>query len=418
MRRSVSNGRLLILDDDPAVGVFIGSTAAISGFDARAESDPGAFFQLLNDWSPTHIALDLVMPEMDGVEVLLELAKRKCKAKIIITSGVGGRVLQAARRSADEHGLNIVGVLTKPFLVSALRSLLLPAPETLSAEAMERARADDREQTAELFEVSEPELKRALASRELHLVYQPKIECKSGRLSGFEALARWSHPRHGLIMPDRFIPFAERSGLIDALTAQVLDQALEWLVSQLPDLAAAGSTRVSPAPALDISMSINLSAKTLKDSTFVDRATARCHECSIKPTRMIFELTETSAMEDPVASLALLTRMRMKGFHLSIDDFGTGYSSMLQLVRMPFSEIKVDKSFVTTAIQSKESRTVVRSIVDLGRSLGIQVVAEGVEDAETLEYLRQIGCDLAQGYFIGAPMQSDAIARWMARPAG
>lgn len=118
-------------------------------------------------------------------------------------------------------------------------------------------------------------------------------------------------------------------------------------------------------------------------------------------------------MEDPVTSLALLTRLRMKGFQLSIDDFGTGYSSMLQLVRLPFSEIKVDKSFVTTMRQSRESRTVVKSIVDLGRSLGIKVAAEGVEDAEILEYLKQIGCDLAQGYFIGRPMPGGETEHWM-----
>ena len=160
-------------------------------------------------------------------------------------------------------------------------------------------------------------------------------------------------------------------------------------------------------------MSFNVSAKNLKNPSFVDRVTRRFHDRNIDPERMIFELTETSAMEDPVTSLALLTRLRMKGFQLSIDDFGTGYSSMLQLVRLPFSEIKVDKSFVTTMRQSRESRTVVKSIVDLGRSLGIKVAAEGVEDAEILEYLKQIGCDLAQGYFIGRPMPGGETEHWM-----
>jgi EAL domain-containing protein (putative c-di-GMP-specific phosphodiesterase class I) len=132
---------------------------------------------------------------------------------------------------------------------------------------------------------------------------------------------------------------------------------------------------------------------------------------------LIFELTETSAMEDPIASLDLLTRLRVRGFQLSLDDFGTGYSSMLQLVRMPFTEIKVDKSFVMSAMRSCESRAVITSIVDLARSLGIKSAAEGVEDSQTLDFLRQIGCDLAQGYFISAGLPVDAIDAWISHRA-
>ncbi|MDV7392922.1 EAL domain-containing protein, partial [Arthrospira platensis SPKY1] len=144
-----------------------------------------------------------------------------------------------------------------------------------------------------------------------------------------------------------------------------------------------------------------------------DRLAQRCLQLQLAPERLILELTETSAMDDPVASLGLITRLRMKGFHLSIDDFGTGFSSMLQLVRLPFSELKVDKSFVMTALQSEESRTVVKSIVDLGRSLGLRTVAEGVETAEVFDFLRKIGCDQAQGYHIARPMTGDATLRWM-----
>jgi len=245
-------------------------------------------------------------------------------------------------------------------------------------------------------------------------VYQPKVECATGCLAGFEALARWLHPTHGLIMPDRFIPLAENCGLIDALTDEVLDQALDRLSKLFKAGRPSAGIRPCGDSAESISMSINLSAKTLQDRSFVDRVAVRCRDRHIEPARMVFELTETSAMEDPVSSLALLTRMRMKGFQLSIDDFGTGYSSMLQLVRMPFSEIKVDKSFVMTG-QSDESRAVVKSVVNLGQSLGIKVAAEGVEDADILEFLTRIGCDLAQGYFIGRPMPGEQIDPWMQR---
>ena len=164
----------------------------------------------------------------------------------------------------------------------------------------------------------------------------------------------------------------------------------------------------------DLTMSINISARNLKDTRLADRLSDLCGRLGVDTGRVILELTETCAMEDPVASLALLTRFRMKHFHLSIDDFGTGYSSMIQLVRLPFSEMKVDKSFVINATQSLESRTVIKSIVDLGHSLGLTVTAEGVEDAGAVKFLEDIGCDLAQGYYLGRPMPGDRIASWIA----
>lgn len=388
--------RLLILDDDPLTGHTIQRIAEFSGVTVRFTTNPGEFFQTLEDWEPTHIALDLIMPEMDGVEVMVRLAQRGCTANIIITSGVGSRVLDAAGRSAAEHGLNIIGVLSKPFSPAALRRLLT---ETSASSADGASTAPHPPQA---FEITEAVLQQALDQHQFHMVYQPKVICSSGALAGFEALVRWTHPEHGLIAPDRFIPLAERSGLIDPLTDQILDQSLAWFAPWSRD------TVSSPS----ITLSINLSAHTLGDLQLVERISARCLALGVNPTRLIFELTETSAMDDPVASLDILTRLRMKGFNLSIDDFGTGFSSMLQLVRLPFSEIKVDKSFVMTARQSQESRTVIRSIVDLGHSLGLRATAEGVEDGETLDYLRRIGCDLAQGFHIARPMPGNAVLDW------
>jgi EAL domain-containing protein (putative c-di-GMP-specific phosphodiesterase class I) len=160
-------------------------------------------------------------------------------------------------------------------------------------------------------------------------------------------------------------------------------------------------------------LSVNLSASSLHDRKLVERIIACCNRYRVPPGRLIFELTETGAMENPTAALEMLTRLRLNGFRLSIDDFGMGHSSMLQLVRMPFTEIKVDKSFVMSATHSNESRAVIKSIVELGRSLGLQSAAEGVEDAGTLELVQQLGCDFAQGYFIGRPMAGDAVAHWM-----
>jgi len=412
--------RLLILEDDPGVGKVIHKVATASGHDARVVSQPDAFFSALEEWKPTHIALDLVMPEMDGIQILAELGARKCTADIIITSGMGTRVLDAAGRAAHEHGLNIVGLLAKPFSSAALRALLAKPPGSPG-----NFRPGGKDHSGTTSELSEAEFRLALEKSEIHVHYQPKVSCLNGALVGFEALARWLRPRDAVIMPEQFVPFAEKHGLIDDLTCLVLEQALTWFCPRFVDTGAAPAVAPASAPATApavappgahsaISLSVNLSASSLHDMRLVDRITAVCLEHRVPPARIIFELTETSAMESPVAALDMLTRMRVKGFQLSIDDFGMGHSSMRQLVRMPFTEIKVDRSFVISAAHSKESRAVVKSIVDLGRSLGLKSVAEGVEDAGTLTLLQQMGCDFAQGYWIGRPMAGDDVADWLA----
>ncbi len=390
----VYSGRMLILEDDMHVGKIVKLIAEANGLESRLLTEPERFLRAFNEWQPTHIALDLVIPEMDGVQVLAELAKRDCRAKIIITSGMGVRVLDAAGRAGNERGLNIVGVLAKPFSATALRELLFIEPNPASGS---------RGPSHERFHPTEAELRRALANHEFRVVYQPRIECASGDLAGFETLARWIHPERGLVMPDQFIPVMESTGLIDLLTDGVLEQSLSWFAG-FP----AGRDDAHAA----VSLSVNLSAQTFADHTFLERITALCVRMGVAPQRLIFELTETNHMDDSVASLDLMTRVRMKGFHLSIDDFGTGYSSLLQLVRLPFSEIKVDKSFVTAANRSMEARTVVKSIVDLARSLGLKSAAEGVEDNQTLDLLRGLGCDLAQGFAIAPPMDGDAVLNW------
>lgn len=398
--------RLLILDDDPMIGRTIQTIANAAGVETRFTEDPAEFFRAIEDWGPSHIAIDLVMPQMDGVEVVIELARRGCNARIIISSGVDPRILDAAGRSAAEHGLDIAGVLSKPFSPGELRALL-------DCEITPYPQKGKRSASPPAFQVTSDALQEALAARQLCVYYQPKIICATGELAGFETLVRWHHPEQGLIMPDCFIPVAERHGLIDALTSQVFDLALTWFSQHFPE-ARRRLRPGQPEPGIpDTTLAINFSARTLGDQGFVDRLATRCTDHNVAPSRIVFELTESSAMEDPRASLGLLTRLRMKDFQLSIDDFGTGFSSMLQLVRLPFSEIKIDKSFVMSARQSGESRSVIRSIVDLAHSLGLQTTAEGVEDADTLEFLTRIGCTQAQGYHIARPMPGDDVLHWI-----
>lgn len=378
--------RLLILDDEAQIGEMICLLVQSAGFEARSTIDPNTFFGLLESWNPTHICLDLVMPEMDGVEVIGALAKAQCTATIIILSGVNTRVIAAAERSAAEHGLLIAGSLSKPFRPDSFLDLLSRCPPTVSSSHA----------LGVVAEFDESDLEAGIQRQEFYVAYQPKINLKTSCIAGFEALLRWKHPEVGLIPPDVFIPVAERVGLISQLTYLVVDHSFAW------------HSRVGIG-----SIAINLSARSLDNADFVENVVSLGAKYGISTDNVIFELTETSAMADPTASLDLLTRLRVKGFHLSIDDFGTGFSSMQQLVRLPFSEIKVDRSFCMTARTSEESRSVIRSILTLGSSLGLRTVAEGVEDAETLDYLANNGCDLAQGYHIARPMPAAEASSWL-----
>lgn len=404
------NRRLLVLDDDPLVAGTIRQIGLGAGYEVRCERDAEGFLAAIEAWRPDHLVLDLVLPGMDGVQVIERLAQAGCRARLVIVSGLDGRVLDAASRNARELGLAIAGVLAKPFRPTQLRALLNAAPpEPRAAPAGAPAASGEDELAQDLAD--------AIDGGDLTVSYQPRIGCTHGRLAGMEALVRWEHPTRGTIGPAQFVPMAERQGLVDALTGCVLDQALPWFAALREALPAAALHPRQPPQ-----LSVNLSARTLSDASFVEDVAERCARVGLAPGEVLFELTETAAMEDPVASLALLTRLRMKGFELAIDDFGTGFSSMLQLVRLPFSEVKVDRSFVASATRSHESRAVVKSIIDLGHSLGLRVAAEGVEDAATMALLGQAGCDLAQGYLISRPLPAAGVlpwirARWPARAA-
>lgn len=384
--------RLLILDDDPAIGATIALMAQSSKIECRYTASAKDFYAELQNWRPTHIALDLVMPEQDGIEVLHTLAEQQCDATIIITSGVDGRVLEAAHRSAKEHGLNIAGAIAKPFSLATLRGLLSQVPSRRSS-----AVAADPELTPQ-FQVTKEMVVEAMDARQLSVALQPKVSCADGRLVGFEGLVRWQHAEHGTIYPDQFIPLVEQSGLSDRLTEIVFETALAWF---------------SSVKEPELSLALNVSASSLGHLEIADKLADICHKHVLDPSSVIVEVTESSAMSDQTTALDLLTRLRLKGFQLSIDDFGVGYSSLVQLARMPFSELKIDRSFVMTALQSTESRNIVRAIIGLGKSLGLRTVAEGVEDLGTFSFLKDAGCDFAQGYFIGRPMSGEAISRWM-----
>lgn len=381
--------KLLILDDESAVAQTVAFAAERHGFAVRISESPEAFFGDVAGFGPSHIIIDLLMPGMDGVEVLRSLAAGGCSANIIMMSGMGSKVLESAQRVGIERGLRITGVLPKPFRPSDLRALL-------DASAYGRAHPEplppaDRE--ALLGDIGS-----AMRDDQFVLHYQPKVHLADGNIIGVEALVRWQHPEFGLLPPDRFLPLIEESGNMDLLTLRVIDAGLAWL------------TRVSDDA---LQLAINISAGSLTDVRFTDLLHERCARSKVDPARVILELTETTAPTRAAEVLDILTRVRLKGFQLSIDDFGTGYSSLVQLARLPFSEIKIDRSFVRDIHSSDEARKIVATTVGLGKQLQLTTVAEGVENELQARALVELKCDQAQGYFFARPMDGEAAHTWI-----
>lgn len=240
----------------------------------------------------------------------------------------------------------------------------------------------------------------AIQQRELLVVFQPKLDPNTGAVTGAEALSRWRHPRHGNVPPDVFVPLAEHSGLVRSLTVHVLEVALRHRANW-------------HRQGHDLTVAVNLSPSSLQDPSLPEEVSRLLAEAGVPAPALTLEITESSLMEDQTGSLATLDRLQALGIRLSIDDFGTGYSSLGRLRHLPIHEVKIDKSFVQRVAVDHRDRAVVRSAVQLGHALGLEVVAEGVEDQDTYAYLSREGCNLVQGYLISKPLPPDDFLSWL-----
>jgi len=239
---------------------------------------------------------------------------------------------------------------------------------------------------------------RALEGQRLHMVYQPKVSLRDGGLVRVEALVRWDDPEFGPVAPSRFVPLAENHGLIDDLThwglRTILKQWLDWCDD-----------------GLDTCIAFNISALSLQHLDFPDLVERMCRALDVPTDRLVLELTE-GATQPLVKLMDTLTRFRIKGIGLAIDDFGTGYSSLMQLRQLPFTEVKIDQAFVADVVRSRDCRLIIKAVVELAHGLGLTATAEGVETADQLRLVRDLGCDLAQGYFISPPLEPDKLKPW------
>lgn len=386
--------RILILDDELFMLKLHAQILSSLGFSRVATSDSGPRSLAEIDRSgasPDLILLDLSMPEMDGVEFIRHLGDRKFAGRLILVSGEDERVLQTVVKLARAREVRVLGHLTKPV-----------QPERLAALVRRWRPASGTGPISWRKIYPAEEIRSAIENQQLAVHYEPKVNLRTGEVTGVEALVRWIHPKDGVVLPDQFIMVAEANGLIQALTRFVfpaaLAQANRWREAGLP-----------------VRMAINVSVDALAAPDFADFAAEQAARASIPPNDIIIEVTESRLIQDIGAPLEVLTRLHLKRFQLSIDDFGTGYSSLAQLKEIPFNELKIDRTFVHKAATDQTGRTMYTTCLRLAKELQMRTVAEGVEDRADWDFVNQTECDSGQGYFIGRAMPGGAIPAWAER---
>lgn len=335
------------------------------------------------------IISDLDMPEMDGMQFIRHIGEAGVPVSLMLFSALDRTLITSVETMTRAYGINLLGAIEKPATPAKLRTLI-ERHGTMAAVAKKPP----------MEQMALEEIAAGLAAGQFEPFLQPKVVLATSEVIGAEALVRWRHPERGLIPPAAFIPVLEASGMIDDLTWVMLEKSAA-IIAQWRK---AG---------LLYDISINLSLASLAEPSLGDRITDAVRRHGVEASSLILEVTETAAMSDVGHCLENLARLRMKGFGLSIDDYGTGYSSLQQLARVPYTELKIDQSFVTGASGQPRLMVMLESSMELAKKLGLTVVAEGVETRRDWNLLRDMGCHKAQGYFIAKPMPAGEFADWV-----
>lgn len=382
--------RLLVIDDEEAICELIVTVAESAGFDAVSASTPDEIESAIHDHFDL-VVLDLSLGLLDGIEVMGALGTSHRGVPIILVSGADQSLLESAGRIAELHKLRVIGTFAKPFSLEVLRDAM--SEWSPSAPVVDP--------TGPKVQIGSELL---LDARFLHLAYQPKIEMGTGDVRGAEALVRWNHPEHGSVPPAVLVAIIERDGATHQLLDNVMsmaarDRARHRVLGALPDV------------------SLNVSVLDLDDEGLPRRAT-RILTQEAPASAWTFEVTETAPITDVTPSLSILTRLRLAGFRLAVDDFGTGTSNIERLLVAPFTELKIDRTLVhRISGAAREPDPLVRTSIEVGHSLNLTVIAEGVETADQWRTIRDLGCDMAQGYFMSPPVAPEhfdaARSQWL-----
>jgi len=390
----ISSHGVLVVDDssDHRSGIIdllrmLGCSKTYEAKDGHVALDMIRNFAIL----PAVLIVDLQMPNMDGIELVQRLAEENRQPAVIIATEGDNNLISSVELIIDALNLPLLGALQKPCNAGQLQGLLNRFNATPTPPSSNPTIANL---------VSPEMLQIAIRSGDIIPAYQPKVSLSTGRVVGVEALARWTDQNGNQIPPGSFIQVAERYDLIQELTLAMLGHVL----SDLKHWQAHGA---------DLIVALNLSGKTISDKHLADEIIRRVESDQVSPTKLIFEVTESALVSDMATSLATLVRLRLHGFGLSIDDYGTGFSSMQQLARVPFTELKIDRSFISSASRRDNVFTILDSAIDMGLRLGLTTVAEGVETAEEVELLKFFGCNLIQGFLIAKPMASNELIPWL-----
>jgi EAL domain-containing protein (putative c-di-GMP-specific phosphodiesterase class I) len=384
--------RIMAIDDDAMMVRILGLTLARLGYtDVHTYTDAGTALRDMDEeiCRPQLILLDLNMPRMDGVEFLRKLVERRYGGALILVSAEDEHVLESVGKLVLSHRIQSLGHLSKPVQPNLLAALI---------EGWQPLQSDRPRFPRTIF--SSDDVRAAIERHELVNHYQPVIDVASGSVVGAEVLVRWRHPQAGIVYPDQFIPVAEVSGAIRDLTRVVMEEAF-------------AQQRSWQDAGLNLHVAVNVSAEDLTALDFPDVVADRAAADGIAPANVVLEVTESRLMARLSVVLDVLNRLRLKRFRLSIDDFGTGHSSLVQLRDMPFVQLKVDRGFVHGAAANAKLAAIYRASLELGQQTRMQVVAEGVETQADWEFVRDSGCDLAQGYLFAKPMPTEEFGRWL-----
>ena len=372
--------RCIIIDDDPDMLPLVAALLASQGHEVDNASGLAEL-----EREPARLDVDLVVLDyrlgpVTGIDVIRLLLMRRFAPSVVLLSAAGHESVAGAVAYGRSCGIPMLGALEKPLDAQVLLRIVAQLQASLQAVASE-------------------DIGEAMASGSFLLAYQPKLCLTTGQVMGVEALARWQNAQGRTVPPDRFIAVAEQDGQITPLTWLLIEQALaqqmRWRRS-----------------GICLNMAINLSPAVLDSYDFFAQFQRRLDAHGVAPTWLTLELTETRGIRDMARTIEQLKRLRALGCHIAIDDFGTGNASMLQLYQLPFTQLKIDKTFVSDCTTYDKAASIVRTVIELANRLGLDVVAEGVETHEQGRLLLAMGCNTAQGYFYSRPLYAEHFSAW------